>query len=273
MNIPESVTSIGNYAFSGCRSLTSVNIPKSVTSIGNYAFSGNSLTSVTIPDGVTTIGEGAFYKCSKLVSLALPEGLTIIKRNTFQYCSALKSFTIPSSVIIVYQEAFADCGGLEEVIVLPQTPPFLYDNSFSNYDITLKVPESAIDAYTSTSPWNKFTTLKTVSGEDIEKKKCEKPTIAFEGDKLLFSCATEDVTYSYDITAPSVKSGEGNNVDFTPVYTITVIATKSGYENSDPATKEIQMSGSCGSGGDVNGDSVVNAADVVKLVNIIAGEE
>ena len=64
LTIPDSVTTIGNYAFRGCSSLTSVTIPDSVTTIGNYAFIGcSSLTSVTIPDSITMIAYGAFEYC------------------------------------------------------------------------------------------------------------------------------------------------------------------------------------------------------------------
>ena len=65
--IPDIVTSIGNYAFWSCTSLTSITIPDSVNSIGNYAFGGcESLKSITIPDGVTSIGKLAFHKCNNL---------------------------------------------------------------------------------------------------------------------------------------------------------------------------------------------------------------
>ncbi|MBO4252206.1 MAG: leucine-rich repeat domain-containing protein, partial [Clostridia bacterium] len=68
--IPDSVTSIGDWAFGGCSGLTSVTIGNSVTSIGYGAFYGcSSLTSITIPDSVTSIGDGAFYGCSSLMSI------------------------------------------------------------------------------------------------------------------------------------------------------------------------------------------------------------
>ena len=82
--IPDSVTSIGNYAFYYSDSLTSVTIPDSVTSIGNYAFCEcYSLTSVTIPDSVTTIGNSAFSFCFALTSVTIPDGVTTIGDEAF----------------------------------------------------------------------------------------------------------------------------------------------------------------------------------------------
>ena len=70
VNIPDGVTHIGDWTFCNCSSLTSVNIPDSVTTIQMYAFSGcSSLTSVNIPNSVTTIGAWAFYSCSSLTKV------------------------------------------------------------------------------------------------------------------------------------------------------------------------------------------------------------
>ncbi|MBO7068355.1 MAG: leucine-rich repeat domain-containing protein [Bacteroidaceae bacterium] len=74
-----SVSGIGNFAFDGCSSLTSVTIPNSMTIIGNRAFSGcSSLTSISIPNSVTSIGEAAFSDCSGLTSITIPNSVTII---------------------------------------------------------------------------------------------------------------------------------------------------------------------------------------------------
>ena len=88
--IPDGVTSIGGYAFSGYSSLTSVTIPNSVTSIGSDAFNGcSSLTSVTIPNNVTSIGSDAFYRCSSLTSVTIPNSVTSIGSLAFNGCSKL----------------------------------------------------------------------------------------------------------------------------------------------------------------------------------------
>ena len=90
--IPDSVTNIGNNAFSGCRSLTGITIPNSVTSIGSWAFSGcRSLTSITIPDSVTIIGSWAFSGCRSLTSITIPDSVTIIWVEAFYNCSILTS--------------------------------------------------------------------------------------------------------------------------------------------------------------------------------------
>ncbi|MBR6436003.1 MAG: leucine-rich repeat protein, partial [Thermoguttaceae bacterium] len=90
--IPESVTEIEKYAFSGCSSLTSIAIPKGVTEIGTDSFSDcSSLTSVAIPESVKEIGDRAFSGCSSLTSIAIPENVTKIGESAFSGCSSLTS--------------------------------------------------------------------------------------------------------------------------------------------------------------------------------------
>ena len=120
--IPNSVTSIGFYAFYDC-GLTSVTIPDSVTSIGYYAFSGCSgLTSVTISDGVKSIGGSAFEGCSGLTSVTIPDGVKSIGARAFEGCSGLTSVTIPDSVTSIGECAFEGCSGLTSVRMKDDCP-------------------------------------------------------------------------------------------------------------------------------------------------------
>ena len=144
--IPNSVTSIGKYAFYKCSGLTSISIPNTVTSIGVYAFSGCSgLTSVTINSNdilygtprttrmssifgeqvkeyiigntVTGIGGDAFGDCSGLTSITIPNSVTTIGNNAFRSCSGLTSITIPNSVTSIGYFAFSYCSGLTSITV------------------------------------------------------------------------------------------------------------------------------------------------------------
>ena len=113
ITIPDSVTSIGNNAFSNCQELTSLVIPDSVTSIGAGAFSDcQALTSLVIPDSVTSIGNNAFSGCKELTSLVIPDSVTSIGDNAFSDCQALTSLTIPDSVTSIGADAFSVCQAL-----------------------------------------------------------------------------------------------------------------------------------------------------------------
>ena len=111
--IPDSVTSIGYGAFSGCSSLTEIKIPNSVTSIGDWAFYAcNSLTEIKIPDSVTSIGEYAFSGCSSLTEIDIPDSVTSISVGVFEDCSSLIEIKIPDSVTSIGDLAFGGCGSL-----------------------------------------------------------------------------------------------------------------------------------------------------------------
>lgn len=144
IRVGDSVTSIGNYSFYYCYSLTSVTIPNSVTSIESSVFNScYSLTSVTIPDGVTNIGSSAFNSCCSLASITIPNGVTRIGSGAFSSCYSLASITIPNSVTSIKSSAFSDCRSLTS-ITIPNSVTNIGLAAFSGcYSLTsITIPDS-----------------------------------------------------------------------------------------------------------------------------------
>lgn len=186
------VTIIGESAFYGCSSLTSIELPASITSIGNEAFyQCSSLKTVTIngqqtlnatgywtdnigPQGlgkitetfgnqveeyilngnITIIPERKFYHCS-ITSITLPETLTEIQRDAFSFCP-LTSITIPAYVTSIGRYPFRECP-LQSITVNSTTPPTLDDSFIDvNNSIPVYVPEGTADTYKAAEGWKDF---------------------------------------------------------------------------------------------------------------------
>lgn len=211
---------------------------------------------------VTKILGEAFNGCPYLTSVTIPNTVTEICGYAFNGCNGIKEITIPASVKVISSGAFRGCYSLKRVIALAETPPLLSEDAFDNIgNVILKVPDDYVDVYKAADPWNKFNEIEMMS-----KEKCEKPTVSVDNGKLNFSCATEGVEYHYEILA-SIK-GDGNGVRLPEKFKISVYASKDGFYDSAIETSEIPVSVVA----DANGDGVVDAADIVKIVNIIMGK-
>ena len=195
--VPDSITSISNYAFYGCRSLTNITIPASVTSIGDSAFrccSGITGT-LTIPDSVTSIGDYAFCACSGLTSVTIPDSVTSIEKGAFAWCSGLTTVTIPNSVTNIGHSAFEWCSGLTTVTI-PNSVTTINHYAFQDCSslVSITIPDSvtSIGAYA-------FYACSKLSSIDIKSENCsiyyladtipKNTTIIINGSKNVYEYA------------------------------------------------------------------------------------
>ena len=142
VTIPDTVTSIGGYAFYACKKLSDVSLSANLVSLGDrsfgnctslkgieipktlktaYAFgpfSGcSALTNVTLEQGMTAVAPNLFYNCSGIVSIKIPDTVTSIGNDAFRNCDSLKNVEIPDSVTEIKTEAFRECANLEEIVI------------------------------------------------------------------------------------------------------------------------------------------------------------
>ena len=130
--MPDSVTSIGAYAFNYCSSLESIDMPDSVTSIGEYAFYYcSSIKSVTLSNNVTSIERRAFQGCVVLENITIPNSVTTIGDQAFAYCSGLKSIDFGDNVTTIVDYAFFSCTSLESVCI-PDSVTSIGDYAFED---------------------------------------------------------------------------------------------------------------------------------------------
>ena len=265
IEIPSSVTSIGNNAFSRCYfekqnfinnstldaeannywgakivdsrengfaikenvllsyfgNEVSVTIPNSVTSIGRSAFSGCSgLASITIPNSVTSIEWGAFEYCSGLTSIEIPNSVTSIGERAFNGCKGLTSVTIPSSVMSIGLYAFFGCSGLTSVICKATSVPSTGSDVFYNVpqsSATLYVPKASVATYKTTAPWSSFGTIKATvisgsCGENVNfilNLETDILSITGTGSMNNYSSYSNVPWYSYTSSIKTVEISDG----------------------------------------------------------------
>ena len=132
--VPDTVKTIGDFAFYGTKALESINIPDSITNIGTDAFGECSgLKEVVIPDSVTSMGEAVFYKCTSLEKVKLSVNITSPNPAVFQYCSSLKEVVLPESMKFISFFMFSYCKEITNV-VLPDKLNSVLRSAFQNCD-------------------------------------------------------------------------------------------------------------------------------------------
>ena len=195
-------TSIGQNVFANNRTIKRVTIPDTVTSIGSYAFQNSTIQEIVIPDSVQTLEYGVFAECNSLISIkfsnniryiqsntcqncynlqsvilpenlerlgtnsfawchslysvALPEGLQRIESQAFYNCVQLQSISIPSTVSYIGSLAFGEDYNLSQVVVKAETPPTISSNIFNYMNFMIYVPEGRLATYQSARYWSNY---------------------------------------------------------------------------------------------------------------------
>lgn len=141
--IDDGVTSIGSAMFANCSNLTNISIPNSVKSIGTYAFWKSRIDNLVIPNGVIVISPSAFHFCSSLTSVIIPDSVQNISGSAFAYCSNLTNIVIPDSVTSIGSRTFSGCSKLNNVI-LPKDLTTISSYTFQDCANlkTIKIPAS-----------------------------------------------------------------------------------------------------------------------------------
>lgn len=167
VQLPSTLTAIGNNAFNGCHELTTIELPASLTSLSNGLFKDClSLTEIIIPASVQTIGNEVFSGCTSLTSIAIPDGVTSIGNSVFYGCKALTQLTLPSALATLGTEVFTECDSLNYTVA----DGAKYLGSASNpYMILVKGVDGATECKVNDATmiiydgaFNKFTSLTKV---------------------------------------------------------------------------------------------------------------
>ncbi len=161
---------LGDYMFYRC-GLTIIKLPNSVTSIGEYAFGlCSGLTSVTIGNSVARIGGSAFYDCSKLTEVTIGNSVASIGNIAFGRCSSLTEVTIGESVASIGNRAFLDCSAITKLVSLNTTPPTCGVWALKNINkekCTLYVPKNSLEAYKAADQWKDFKNMEKMEDTGI----------------------------------------------------------------------------------------------------------
>lgn len=180
VNIPSTVTKIGDGCFMGCASLESIEIPEGVTTLEDFTFSDcRLLQEVKFPSTLQKIERCVFYQNDALEEIEIPEGVTSIGRNTFGHCPNLAAVSLPSTLTALDEGVFLNCDALTTLMVQSVTPPacteatFEYVGKLENgkpdlSGITLLVSGAGLNLYKADPVWGQCGKIEAYDQDNID---------------------------------------------------------------------------------------------------------
>ncbi len=160
LQLHDGITDLGYEAFYYNRFIGELELPKSLVALGGGNFEGNYFSgSFNIPKGLLSISSEAFADCTFTGEAEIPEGVTCIHENAFYNSKNLQKVILPSSLELIDKNAFLDCKSLRVIECKSTIPPVVNDEAFNRVpleDLTVIVPESALNDYKSSESWSGF---------------------------------------------------------------------------------------------------------------------
>ena len=224
----------------GCQfpnSTRTITISDEVEVLDKEAFAYCSYARITtLPKQLKEIGESAFQECKNMpAEIIIPEGVKRIYANAFSGTD-VKKLTLPASLELL--ENIGSLKGLESIVCLASTTPStVTSNETGWYDFygyyqtaVLEVPAGSKQAYQQHEDWGKFKNIV-----EMGMEKCATPVISYEKGKLKFSCDTEGAEFVSKIACDDTGNYSESEISLKATYTISVYATRIGYNDSDEA--------------------------------------
>jgi len=234
IEIPSSVTSIGAGAFDGCTSLSSVEIPNSVTAIYDWTFQDcTSLSSIRIPGSVTSIGSDVFVGCTSLSSIEIPNGVTSIGHTVFAGCTSLSSIEIANTVTSIGTNTFVGCTSLSS-IKIPNSVTSIEHLTFQNCTSlsSIEIPSTiiSIDEYA----FSGCTSLRSINVNESNANYFSEDGVLFNKDKTkLVIYPAGKTTTSYSIPNSVTMIGRVAFSGCTNLSSINVNESNTAYASED----------------------------------------
>lgn len=269
IELPDTLTSIHNFAFIGCSELRKVTMPQQISRIGKSAFQGCSKLDITqFPNELSIIDFYAFKECTSLSNGDLPKSVELINSFAFQGCSNLTKIEA-MGVNRIESEAFQGCSLLEEAYfgnlltyvnrdafkgtslrffsIKAGVPPECWyqndildvDRYIGRYNATLEVPKGCRDNYLAQFPWNRFKEIIESDEEPEGDIYCAIPNISYQNGTLIFTSDTPNAVYHYSIEDADIVSNKDTSegiIRLQGTYQISVYASVQGKLDSDIAT-------------------------------------